>query len=436
MVPNESAAHELVVQLIAAGIAARVTGGGVHWQVDAGPAASRTMRVHCFWYERASSGLFLGMNPSNARSRLHGARLPYEGPEYLVILHDGGVLVADGRSHKAAEAVACARAWLAGNGIDRLVRELPFVDEKRRAMKLVAERLDGRLRWEIGTDPAYELWVYGDGRSCCVASGDDTMTCRFRLGPAQVAMGAALSDVPAAIATWLIDRVPVRTLATEIGGIELERYAEVLETDPAEWHWSHLRDRIADPDDVLAPLRDLILALAASPVAAAFYSYSSLFHLCFSASSHYPWVDHGLPKVISTGDGAYLVGDMRCNLDRAVELIEATLATSPIRPFFGSAPQHELPILAEGMARQGSVLRPQLEQHGGWYELVVADAMRARQCRVTNRSVAFMEAAGQLYATWPTLDDAVSAICRYCEEGATLDEIAADPRAQHVMKPK
>jgi hypothetical protein len=93
----------------------------------------------------------------------------------------------------------------------------------------------------------------------------------------------------------------------------------MLETDPARWHWLHVGDRINDANDVLAPLADLMRALASSPIATRFYSYSSLNRLCFSASSHYPWVDEGLPVVTPAAGRAYLIGTALCELDPAVK---------------------------------------------------------------------------------------------------------------------
>ncbi len=397
--------------------------------------ASRALRVHCFWYEPAVSALVLRMNPANARSRHRAAPSPHEGSEYLVILHDDRVRIADGRTRSAADVVACARAWIAGVDLDQLVREVPFVDEKARAMRALAERLDPQLRWEIGEEPANELWVYGDGHSCRVAAGDDgVMSCSFLLGQAQVAHAAASGEVPRAVAAWLVDRLSVRMLATSVTGVDLERHAEVLETDPARWHWLHLRERIADPRDVLAPLRGLIERLAVSPVVTTFYSYSSLDRLCFSASSHYPWVDDGLPVVAPDSDGTYVVDGSRCDSGRAMLLIESRLAASPLRPFFGSAPHRELPLLVQCLAKQGSALLPRLEQHGAWYELVVPEAEGARRCKVSARRVTFIDATGRLDATWPTLEEAAGAIRRYCEAGASRDELAADPRARHVFE--
>jgi hypothetical protein len=107
------------------------------------------------------------------------------------------------------------------------------------------------------------------------------------------------------------------------------------------------------------------------------------------------------------------------------------LGECPVEPFFGSAPHHELPSLSECLARQGSALRPQVVQHAAWYELEVANA--GRYCRVTGGSVVFTEANRQLYASWPTLDDAVPAIRRFLEDRVSFEEIAADPRAEVVQ---
>ncbi len=266
-------AHALVSQLKSAGVDAQATGAGVHWHVDTVSVASRTLRVHCLWDDREEiAGLMLGMNPANARGRVRETRLPCEGPEYAVTLNEHGARVADGRTRDAADVVACARAWLAHSDLERLAREVTFIGERDRAMRALASRLDPELRWEIGKDPGHELWVYGGDRSCKVVAGDDALECSFFLGQAQVALGTELGNIPAAVAAWLIARLPVRLLATHVQGVELEPYADVLETDPSRWHWLHVRDRITDPSDVLAPLRDLIGRLATSPVATTFYS--------------------------------------------------------------------------------------------------------------------------------------------------------------------
>ena len=349
--PNRRMAKDLATRLSAVGVGARVDGGGVHWQVEVGPIGTRALTVHCFWYDRGISALMLGMNPANARSRLGATRAPYEGPEYYVIVRDRDADVVDGRTRDASEAVAGARAWLAGADLETLAREVPFIDRRGRAMRALAARIDPALRVATGRDPGYEVRVKGGGRSCTLRPEDDgASSCAFSIGQAQVARAARLDDVPAAVDAWLTEKVPGGALAERVPGVELERHAEVLEIDPARWHWLHFRDRIADPRDVLAPLRPLIEALSTSPVATKFYTYSSLNMLCFSASSHYPWADDELPVVWPLEGGLYLVGNnarrriaddaarnaTRCDLSRALQLIESKLTASPIAPFFGS----------------------------------------------------------------------------------------------------
>src|SRR4029079_10786181 len=124
MEPNQRMAEDLAARPGAAGIRGRVEGGGVHWQVDAGPVGTRSVVLHCFWYDRAFSGLMLGINLANARSRLRAERAPHEGPEYLVVVRDDDDDdVADGRTHDVTRRSAVrARGWRAPRGTRSRVR--------------------------------------------------------------------------------------------------------------------------------------------------------------------------------------------------------------------------------------------------------------------------------------------------------------------------
>jgi hypothetical protein len=390
--------------------------------------------VHCFWYHGMMAGLMLGMNPRNARSRLRSKPQSYTGPEYLVILRDGGTRIADGRTPIEAEAVRAVGRWSEGASIDDVTRDLPFIDRKPRALRALATRLAPGLRWDIGPEPLCELWTYGDGRSCKTTVVDDGQTaCSFFLGQAPVAYGVELEDIPAAISTWLVDRVSIAELAKRFSAIELESHAELIENAPARWHWQHVLERIADPDDVLAPLRELIGELAKSPIATLFYSFSSMNHFCFSASSHYPWVNEGLPVVAPAADGTYVVDATPCDLGRAVSLIDARLAAYPIKPFFGSAPEHEISTLQGCLEAQGSALVAALIKRQAWYRLEVNRG--SRRCIVSGRHVSFQEeGTREIGATWPTLDAAVRALRRFLEDGVSLESIAEDPLAEHVAK--
>lgn len=336
---QERIARDLAAQLLDANVGVEVTGAGVHWRVEA-KAGGSAVTVHCFWYERVETRLVLGMNRANARSRLQRRAVPYEGAEFLVVLSRDGARVADGRTGKAADVIACVRAWLGGASLEQLAHDAPFVDEKGRAMRALAARLPKQLRWRLEGDPAYALSVRAEGRAVEIVQHD----CAFMLGPATVALACEPKDVLHLTSRWLVERIGLSALAASDPSVELERHALVLEKDPAEWHWLHVRDRLADEADVLAPLRDIIQVLARSPIATKFFSFSSLNRFCFSASSHFPWVNEGLPVIAPLRDGKYGVtlasrsetSMTSCTLEEAVAQIEAALTNYPVAPFFGA----------------------------------------------------------------------------------------------------
>lgn len=420
MRPQEATARDLVARLEGVGVSARALGEGVHWHVDVEGAQARTARIHCFWYERAVHGLMLGMNPSNGRSALGPEIAPYEGPEFLVSLAAQGERVEDGRSRSVDPVVVALHVWASGAALDEVVSAAPFVGERRRAMVAVAEQLDPRLRVEVGGDPSYDLWVYGTRRSCRIRR----QTCAFFVGQAQVAFADDLADLPEAVAAWLLDLCPVESLAGR--GVSLERHAAVIEEDPARWHWLHVLDRADNPRDVLAPMAPLLRRLAESPVASRFYTFSSLNRLCFSASSHYPWVGD-FPVVVATPvDGVYALEAGRFDLEGTVRQIEAALGASPVEPFFGTSRDLDLPRVAASLARQGSGLRPQLVQHEAFFKLEVATGSRC--CWFDDRSLTCVDGASKWYGNARTLDDAVALARTFLEDGVSFELLASDSR--------
>ncbi len=432
MHPQVASAHDLAARLVALAIPA-VAGAGVRWQVDVGPVAGRSVCVYCFWNEPTSPGtMVLGMNPGNARSAFGPVFQRSEGIEYKVILWTDDSRTADGRTASVDQVVAGIQAWIAGASLSELAVVAPFIDEKRRAMAALAARLDARLRWDIGGDPSYPLWIYGAGRSCEVID----RSCAFRVGQAQVAFAEDLPDTPGVVASWLLDRCSPAALAEH--GVALERHADVIEVDPARWHWLHLLDRMADPDDVLAELAPLIAKLSERPLVTRFYPFSSLDRLCFSASSHYPWVEGFRPTVAPVEEeGMVTVDDVLCDWDEAVRRIEAALAASPVQPFFGSAPDHELPSVVEAFARSGSKLVPRVVQRQGDMTIEVEHA--ARNCRFEHGSfmgleewtVGCFEGSADWHGRTRTVDDAAALARRFLEERASFEVLSADTRVCH-----
>jgi hypothetical protein len=329
MVQNEIDAQSLATLLTKAGIAARVRGKDTSWGVEMGSKRGRALLVHCLRYQAVTSLTW----------RLSHLRRPYEGPEYRVMLEENDRQIVDGRTRSADDVVACAAAWLSQAAVDEVMRDRPFLDEGPRTMRTLAERLGARFHLDRAEDPGFEFLVYGHGRRCKLHH-DRAIACGFFLGQAPVAYGVELRDLFGAVEAWLSEATTLGELTTRFPDVELERYAEVVETDPARWHWLHLRDHVADPNTPLAPMRKLIEALAVSPIASTFFTYSSVGHLCFSSSSHYPYVNTGLPIVSLIESDSYDIrlGESHiryptCDLNRAVQVIETVLAKSSLRPF-------------------------------------------------------------------------------------------------------
>lgn len=402
---EERVAREVVERLSALGIEAAARGDGVHWRVAVGDPATRSLVAHCFWYERATEGLAMGMNPGNQRSHLRAPVEPYEGLELAVDLVDDRVTSANGRTRSIDAFLVAARQWIGGAKLEDVIAVAPFIDARKRASRALAahldRELDDRVTWHLGPEPMHELWIYGPTtRSCRVMDG----TTSFFIGQVQVAFATEISDLRAAVAAWLIENAPLASLV-ELGA-DLERHAEVLEADPARWHWLHVRDRIADPDDVLAPLAPLISRLADSPIVSRFYTYSSLMLLCFSASSHFPWVGQ-YPVVGSTRDGTFHIGSERtADLDQAVSLIEAALSASPIAPFFGSAADYELPAVVAAFARANSHDVPTLIRRQQWTDVGVVRG--TRRAMFSGTQVTCIDGDKRSMHDCTTLDAAVS----------------------------
>ena len=418
---EELMAKCLTARLRRAGIDARVINFGVHWRVLAKSTGNRSAKVDCQWYEREVSALMLGMNPANARTCLGTPAVPRQGPEYAIEVESAGECAAIGRTHSMKQAIRCLRGWLRGASLQELVVVVPFLDQTRRELEAIGSQLDSRLAWKVGPY-SYEIWVYSGQRSCCVR----TESCSFRIGDQQVALSTDPSNAPGDVTAWLLEGATLAQLGNR--GVTIERHAEVLEIDAARWHWLHVRDRIANPNDVLAPLSPLLQALAESPIASRFYTVSSSHSLCFSASSHFPFVSE-YPVVWPTAHcGKYVVGDELCSLDQAVAKIEAALSASSIEPFFGSGTDYEARLVNESLACQGSTLRSELIRKGAWASVWLIAG--TRRCRLSGHIVeCFVGEQEEVSVECANLDDVVALTILFLERGVDADELAADPRA-------
>jgi hypothetical protein len=99
--------------------------------------------------------------------------------------------------------------------------------------------------------------------------------------------------------------------------------------------------------------------------------------LCFSASSHYPWVSDGLPAIVAHR-GRHHVGrvgsdgsDAYESVDDAVDAIERMLTACPVRPFFGTRVDLDHATVGAALAALGSALRPTLRRSGPWSSIEI-----------------------------------------------------------------
>jgi hypothetical protein len=382
-------ARVLAEQLEVEGIESHVEGRGLHCLVTVAPVGDRSLVIHCLWYD------------------------VQQRSEYSVHLRSAEREVVYGRTRSASDVIRATSEWLAGESLDRVVTAAPFIDAKPRALRAIMQELNGSLRWGIDDET---LWLYGNGRSVKITLDDAMIRCVFMLGQAPIARGESLPELPDAVTKWLADHVAVNDITTQCAGMRLEPHAETIERDPLAWHWTHLRDRIDDPHDSLAGLRPLLLALAVSPIATRFFSFSSHNRFCFSASSDYPWVNAGLPVIAPLEDGFYLVDGKRLDQSGALASVEATLVSYPIKPFFGSEPQRQLPLLTELLRRAGSGERPRLIQEGAWYRLVTGND--ANKCVLRGLDVTFMRGDEHRVEGFRTLEEAAAAIHHFLDVSA------------------
>jgi hypothetical protein len=301
--------------------------------VRVGAEAGRAATVSCIWYEPGILALMLGMNPANARHSLTPKITPYSGAEYDVRLVEAGAEIASGRTTLAEEVPRCLRDWLSGASLDAVVTGADFIDRGPRRIRALAAQLDPSVRASITDTSRHALEARAGARSFRLSMLRDVAVCTLYAGPAALAATTADEAIFAGTRAWLIERVDVAALPSIDERITVNRHAEWFERDAARWHWLHVRDRLNDEDDVLTPLRPLLVRLAESPIATRFFSYTSLYRLCFSASSHYPWVNQGLPTIDpNRTPDAVTVDGQQLSIDEAVGYIERVLAAYPIAP--------------------------------------------------------------------------------------------------------
>jgi hypothetical protein len=422
-----------------------VKGSGTQCRVVAS-GRDRACVVSCFWYGPVE-GLVLGMSANNAHlGAVRGGlpRKPRTGAEYLIVLHEGQQRVAGGRTHTIADVICCVRAWtLDRRPIEAMYEPFPYIDRTRRAMARVAARIEARLRpvppvrVAIEQDLGYELWAYGDGRSCRVDLGDEAAggacACAFLVVQSQAARVVLPEpEIAGAVAAWTQERATLDELRRGAPGLVLEPHGELLEAGQvARWHWLHVLELARAPDSGLHAYRPLIERILERPAVAGFFSFTSLDRLCFSSSSNYPFVTDGLPILWAAGDGTYVVqlgGERQAvDLERALALIEAALEAAPHRPFHGSEAHLIGREVDAELRRRGSGLQVALRQARQWYRVELRHGRRTCELGSLDSACFCEEPAGEAgSARFPDLGSMVRAARRWLEDAASPEEMRAE----------
>jgi hypothetical protein len=195
----------------------------------------------------------------------------------------------------------------------------------------------------------------------------------------------------------------------------------------------HVRERIKDRSDVLEDSRRLIERLADRELPTRFFSFSSMNRFCFSASSHYPWVNEQLPIIYPPSETrGYIVeiGGTRTegSVDEAIDVIERALATYPVAPFFGSAAYRTIGPLDAELAKVGSLMRAELRQRSQWFDAAVVSG--DRYCTVQDDlcGVTFHgEGDTSWRASFPRPSDSIAAVRHWLEDRWSTEDVRSLP---------
>ena len=345
------------------------------------------------------------------------------GIELHVQLEAHGTGVTEGRVHDAHAAAQAVVQWMGGASVSEVERAAPFIGERRRRAEQFAERLPLSLRRVFQGIHRDELWVYGENRFCGMSGRRLT----FFLRDAQVADYAPFGDPLPVVTAWLLDEVAPSELAAR--GASVRPDADLLLRDPAAWHWLGMRRRVANPDYSLAPLADVVLALADCRVASTFFCYSSHGQLKFSASSHCPWVGD-FPRVRPTGeagvywlerlrvDGSRYGTQERCGLDDVITAVETALAASPVRPFFGTQVDLDCARLTEALVGLGSRIQVRPVRYGPWARPEAT--VGGRTCRLSSSSVTCWDGSEQRDLEVTTEAQALALVRAFLEDAVEI----------------
>ncbi len=400
--PEQDVAEQLTPALAgalrAAGVTADVAheGRGVHWHVTA-VAGARSCRIHCFYYGDVAGALVLGVM-GNAHLRNVAAQRPpvaRRGAEYLTMFEDDGQERASGRTQDLAATLDTATRWLAGASLESVYAAHDHVDRELRAHRALAADLEAGLasrqadavvKIERDLGPSFELWVYARDRACQLAAlADGTVGCALLIHTTQVlrvevATGADALEV---VDGWVRARNTIAGARQGHATADVSPHGELLEAgDVSGWLWANLLAGATDGgSDVLRFYRPLIQEIRERPVASSFFAFTSLYTLCFSMCSHYPFETRSMPTVTPVGDGdehryRARAGDRTCegSASDVADFLEEALSRIEATPWHGVSGEALIEPINDALAERGSTLRARRVQRQQWWSVEIESA--------------------------------------------------------------
>jgi hypothetical protein len=361
-------------------------GSGVHWHVDA-TVPERTLRVHT----------------------LHSR----EGAEYLCELSLEGSLVARGSTRERDTVLHLLKMWLVEQeALEEVYYPFPFVDERQRAMRALAQEVESALvregfsfRTELFQD-LYEEWhfgISGDERTCSLGwdVNEGRAHCAFVHRGTRLAVAVAVdaSALTAPIARWLQGGVRTEELAKDFPVISPEVYAKAYDEGAyAEWRWKEALAWTRRGQGYQPFLAHLHLLERLSKRVQRYFIVTNLPALAFSRCPNPPFSSQGLPwvrPVSQEGSGPatrFLVGcgseKREGDVAEVARFIEDVFEKEGDTTFYGDATESIKKPLDAALASVGSPLRLRRAHHQGGPVMEVRQGNRRCLLAARERGIA------------------------------------------------
>ncbi|MEM9074337.1 MAG: hypothetical protein AAGE52_37935 [Myxococcota bacterium] len=363
-----------------------VDGRGIRWHVIAAQG-ERAVRINCL-HSGHSGALVLGAKGNRHLRHVSAQRRPAPrvGTEYDVSFEHEGTPIATGRTQDEERTLDAVCLWLSGEALSVVSDAHSFVDREQREGDRIASLLRAGLRGQfvVARDnelgPNRKVWVYGEGRSCQVASLDNGLVgCALLLASTQVArLEISPSQTVDVVQRWL-EHASIATICASHPQTEVAPHADLFERgEISQWLWANLLDG-SQTNSVLGGYRPLIVEILRRPIVSRFFAFTSLNRLCFSLCSHFPFETRGLPVISPEGVASYRAvteqGVIEGRATKVAAFLEQSLSTIGRAPWHGVAAEALIPSINRALASRGLEECARRVQRKQWWDVAVESSV-------------------------------------------------------------